>query len=141
MCTYARVVFSCQHERWGLRVKPCKIADDFRTGDAKLDCVSRKPHAVTSRKLPRKCNKCIGLDAKVDKAKKGIAELKKTLRELEIREAEIKKNEIKDEEILEKENQTEERRGLETIQEEAERDEQDGDMGQNITSSGGVRGI
>ncbi|KAF4979038.1 hypothetical protein FZEAL_4713 [Fusarium zealandicum] len=83
MCKYARVVFACTHIRWGLMVQPCGMADDFRTGKASHDCVVKQPHALTSRKLERKCDGCIALEAGIDKLKKGIEEVRGLLKEVE----------------------------------------------------------
>ncbi|KAF4960476.1 hypothetical protein FSARC_10476 [Fusarium sarcochroum] len=83
MCFYGRVVFSCAHERWGLCVKQCQIAQDFRAEKAEHDCVLKRPHVPTSRKLQRKCNKCMAMEDKLVKAKKGIEDLKATLKRVE----------------------------------------------------------
>ncbi|KAJ4272135.1 hypothetical protein NW762_000846 [Fusarium torreyae] len=83
MCYYGRVVFSCTHERWGLCVKQCQIAQDFRAEKADHDCVIKRPHVPTSRKLHRKCNKCIAMDDKFTKAKKSIEDIKATLKRVE----------------------------------------------------------
>ncbi|KAH7257205.1 hypothetical protein BKA59DRAFT_451260 [Fusarium tricinctum] len=70
MCVHGRVVFSCTHERWGLCVKQCQIAKSFCERKEEFDCRYKRPHVPTSRRLERKCNECIMMDDKLDRAKK-----------------------------------------------------------------------
>lgn len=85
MCVYGRVVFKCAHERWGICVKRCQTAKDFRDGKLNHDCVIKKPHVPTSRRIQTDCNKCITMDGKLDRAKKSIDDVKRKLKRIEER--------------------------------------------------------
>ncbi|CAJ0546181.1 Ff.00g096540.m01.CDS01 [Fusarium sp. VM40] len=76
MCTHGRVVFSCAHERWGLCVKQCQIAQDFCERKEEFDCMYKRPHVPTSRRLERKCNECIVMDDKLARAKKLVGRIR-----------------------------------------------------------------
>ncbi|KAF5542493.1 hypothetical protein FMEXI_7467 [Fusarium mexicanum] len=97
MCVYGRVVFKCAHERWGICVKRCQTAKDFRNGKLTHDCVIKKPHVPTSRRIQTNCNKCITMDGKLDRAKKSIDDVKQKLKRIEerkIRERKTEENKI-----------------------------------------------
>ncbi|KAJ4059455.1 hypothetical protein NW760_004253 [Fusarium oxysporum] len=85
MCVYGRVFFKCAHERWGICVKRCQTAKDFRDGKLNHDCVIKKPHVPTSRRIQTDCNKCITMDGKLDRAKKSIDDVKRKLKRIEKR--------------------------------------------------------
>ncbi|KAF4344460.1 hypothetical protein FBEOM_1603 [Fusarium beomiforme] len=85
MCLYGRVVFECAHERWGICVKQCQTAEEFRAKMLDHDCVMKKPHVPTSRRVQQDCNKCIKLNGKLDKAKKCIGNLRQTMKRVEER--------------------------------------------------------
>ncbi|KAJ4325434.1 hypothetical protein N0V84_003486 [Fusarium piperis] len=83
MCMYSQSVFSCQHKRWGLRIRLCKDAEDFIAGKTCNDCCIRKPYMPTSRKLQMKCKKCAAMDAKINKARKMIGSIRETMEEVQ----------------------------------------------------------
>ncbi|EKJ70779.1 hypothetical protein NXS19_001380 [Fusarium pseudograminearum] len=82
MCLYARVVFVCAHERWGLCVKKCQIAEDFQANKTDQDCLVKSPHVPTSRKLQRKCNRCTAMEDKFGQAKKSIEDVRLALKKI-----------------------------------------------------------
>ncbi|PTD11579.1 hypothetical protein FCULG_00003809 [Fusarium culmorum] len=69
MCLYARVVFICAHERWGLCVKKCQIAEDFQANKTDQDCL-------------RKCNRCTTMEGKFGQAKKSIEDVRLALKKI-----------------------------------------------------------
>ncbi|RMJ11280.1 hypothetical protein CDV36_009061 [Fusarium kuroshium] len=81
MCQYSQSVFSCEHKRWGLRMKLCKVAQDFIGGKTGNDCQIKMPYPPTSRKLQCRCRKCGDLDAKIAKARKIIGNIRETMEE------------------------------------------------------------
>ncbi|RSL69533.1 hypothetical protein CEP51_012327 [Fusarium floridanum] len=83
MCQYSQSVFSCEHKRWGLRMKLCKVAQDFIGGKTGNDCQIKMPYPPTSRKLQCRCRKCGDLDAKIAKARKIIGNIRETMEEKE----------------------------------------------------------
>ncbi|RSL49861.1 hypothetical protein CEP53_009000 [Fusarium sp. AF-6] len=91
MCQYSQSVFSCQHTRWGLRMKLCKEAQDFIDGKTGNDCQIKKPYPPTSRKLQCRCRKCGELDAKIAKVRKIIGNVRETMEETERKREEEKK--------------------------------------------------
>ncbi|KAF5023583.1 hypothetical protein F66182_4341 [Fusarium sp. NRRL 66182] len=93
MCLYGRVEFSCSHERWGLCVKPCHMAQDFQAQRTEYDCVIKRPHVPTSRRLQRRCDKCNALDDKFTKATKCIQDLAEKVKKMEYGEKKKKKGE------------------------------------------------
>ncbi|KAG8675223.1 hypothetical protein FPOAC1_001201 [Fusarium poae] len=82
MCLYARVVFLCAHQRWGLCVKKCQTAENFQASKVDQDCLVKSPHVPTSRKLQRKCSSCIVMEDKFGKAKKSIEDVKQVLKRI-----------------------------------------------------------
>ncbi|GKU00612.1 unnamed protein product [Fusarium langsethiae] len=82
MCLYARVVFICAHERWGLCVKKCQTAEDFQAKKVNQDCLVKSPHVPTSRKLQRKCSSCIVMEDKFGQAKKSIEDVRQALKRI-----------------------------------------------------------
>ncbi|CCT62171.1 uncharacterized protein FFB20_05143 [Fusarium fujikuroi] len=108
MCVYGRVVFKCAHERWGICVKQCQTAKDFRDGKLNHDCVIKKPHVPTSRRIQTNCNKCITLDGKLDRAKKSIDDVKQKLKRIEerkIRKRNTEENKIDNRKKVEKKDE------------------------------------
>ncbi|KAJ3522533.1 hypothetical protein NM208_g12817 [Fusarium decemcellulare] len=100
MCMYSRIVYSCRHERWGLRVKPCQVSEDFHAGNVSEDCTNRQPHALTSRRLERKCYKCAAVDTKLVEAKKKLDSIREMLMEKQRQERQKKKMEEGEETAL-----------------------------------------
>ncbi|XEU98636.1 hypothetical protein FSHL1_003923 [Fusarium sambucinum] len=82
MCLYARVVFLCAHERWGLCVKKCHTAENFQANKVDQDCLVKSPHVPTSRKLQRKCSSCIVMEDKFGQAKRSIEDVKLALKRI-----------------------------------------------------------
>ncbi|QGI58619.1 hypothetical protein CEK26_000743 [Fusarium fujikuroi] len=108
MCVYGRVVFKCAHERWGICVKQCQTAKDFRDGKLNHDCVIKKPHVPTWRRIQTNCNKCITLDGKLDRAKKSIDDVKQKLKRIEerkIRKRNTEENKIDNRKKVEKKDE------------------------------------
>ncbi|KAM0240762.1 hypothetical protein ACHAP5_007853 [Fusarium lateritium] len=85
MCYHGRVVFSCTHERWGLCVKQCQIAQQFCERKEDFECRYKKPHVPTSRRLERKCNECITMDDKLARIKKALDQIRQILELIEER--------------------------------------------------------
>ncbi|KAH7270218.1 uncharacterized protein BKA55DRAFT_37847 [Fusarium redolens] len=85
MCVYGRVVFQCAHERWGICVKRCQTAKDFHDGKLNHDCVMKKPHVPTSRRVQTDCNKCTTMNGKLVRARKSIDDVKQKLKRIEER--------------------------------------------------------
>ncbi|KAI9172157.1 hypothetical protein HJFPF1_01650 [Paramyrothecium foliicola] len=81
MCTYARTLFSCKHESWGQLAKRCIVAQDYLDGVLPFDCVSRTPHGFHSKKLPRRCDKCISLESKLKSAREKLEHCRRAFHE------------------------------------------------------------
>ncbi|KFA72955.1 hypothetical protein S40288_05067 [Stachybotrys chartarum IBT 40288] len=74
MCTYPRTVFVCHHEVWGKRLIVCPIGEAYNRGALSQDCRLRRPHGLQTRKLIRKCDRCIEVDEALAAAKVKIQE-------------------------------------------------------------------
>lgn len=85
MCIYARTVFACPHEVWGQRIKSCRTARDYEAGRILSMCAARLPHGLHSRKLSRKCAKCVALDRKLAEARSKMQECRGLIVDLESR--------------------------------------------------------
>lgn len=80
MCTYARTFFECKHEAWGRKVKPCTIGEDYQRGSLPHNCSLRKPHVLHSRKLHKRCEKCVRLDGMTKRVRAKLEECREALR-------------------------------------------------------------
>lgn len=90
MCMYSQSVFSCQHRRWGLRIKLCEEAEDFIAGKNSNDCRIRKAYPPTSRKLQCRCKKCGAMDAKINKTRKMIGSIRETVEAVQRKDEELR---------------------------------------------------
>jgi len=143
MCLYGRVVFTCAHERWGLCVKKCPTSEAFAAKESDQDCFVKNPHVPTSRRLQKKCSRCIAMEDKLGKARKSITDVKETLRRIEEKKAKIEekkkigeKNKIEEKKVEERqvESVVELDPGLGVISEEDETEESE--MGDSYWASG-----
>ncbi|EWG37746.1 hypothetical protein FVEG_01242 [Fusarium verticillioides 7600] len=147
MCVYGRVVFKCGHERWGICVKRCQTAKDFSDGKLTHDCVIKKPHVPTSRRIQTTCNKCITMNGKLDRAKKSIDDVKQKLKRIEerkIRDGQTEENKIDNRKKVERKDENRDSNetsswsfgtGLGSITEESEAEDESASDGSSRGSS------
>lgn len=73
MCFYLCVIFNCEHQTWGRRVKPCQ-ATAAETPSSQLGlrssfCPLQMRHGLRTIKVQRKCKNCANIDLARSKIK------------------------------------------------------------------------
>jgi hypothetical protein len=58
------------------------MAEDFQAKKVDQDCLVKRPHVPTSRKLQRKCSRCIAMEDKFGKARKSIEDVRQALKRI-----------------------------------------------------------
>ena len=81
MCIYFRVVFECDHEAWGQRVKLCTVGEAYSKDELPHDCLIRTPHGLQSVKVSQECGLCCDVEGKLNELKGKLDDLKAKLEE------------------------------------------------------------
>ncbi|PMD26598.1 hypothetical protein NA56DRAFT_539922, partial [Hyaloscypha hepaticicola] len=66
MCWHRRVIFSCNHFKWGGEVRPCAVQKLYIAGEWSESCETMNSHPLHSLTVQTMCKKCEQQRAKLE---------------------------------------------------------------------------
>jgi hypothetical protein len=81
MCWHQRIVFSCNHYKWGPEVSPCAFQKLYMGGEWSEHCETMNSHPLHSLIVQSLCKKCERKKAKLEGAMSRMKLLMKELNE------------------------------------------------------------
>lgn len=66
MCWHRRIIFSCNHYKWGTEVGPCTLQKLHSAGEWTEPCDTMNSHPLHSLTVQRMCKKCERKKAKLE---------------------------------------------------------------------------